>query len=438
MNRIAIFLLLFLIISPLAFSQATDSEDNLLEAYLEKNPQTIRAKFIYDGCNLSASADEDNVLIQIMIRNPMIQMRLMMQECYFYIDPTGRRKEKFAVILPSAKYLKNAMGNNNPRPSEGEPRPDMTSLITMMNLYGAEWDINGRSTQLHSNRFRVVFDTSEEALIYTMLLPKDVLLKEKRLAEEWAFGIYSPLDGSTPPQNGPMPNQNGRPQQRPDNRGGMRDDDSQLREFLSRVISQWITLPLKEIEEINSMEMVLGGEANTANQRLNVAVSLAGDTLGVTVEPKDLVLQFDFIMQGLEICLSSSPNDSILIRFPSAYDVKDQVNHRPDETISESSVGRLEGRPDIRYVLEAINDTTLSVSGSVEAEVLEHRIAPDAGKISFWTKLLTKDFKTDAMLRVVVSSHPSAEMLQSSEGADAEAKKSHVFQETVIIPLSYE
>lgn len=438
MKKIVLFFLLFIAIHPLTYSQDTDSNQNLLEAYVEKNPQTVRSKFIYDGCNLSVSADEDNLFVQIMIRNPMIQMRLMMQECYFYVDPTGRRREKFAVILPSAKYLKNAMGNNAPRPSEGEQRPDMTNLIAMMNLYGAEWDINGRSTQLHSDRFRVVFDTSDEALIYTMLLPKDVLLKEKKIAEDWAFGIYSPLDGSTPPQNGPMPNQNGRPQQRPNQGGGMRDDDSQLREFLSRVISQWITLPIQEIEEINSMEMVLGGAANTPNQRVNVSVSMAGDTLGITVEPTDLVLQFDFIMQGLEICLSSSPKDSILIRYPSAFDVKDQVNHNPDETISESSVGRLESRPDIRYVLEAINDTSISVSGSIEAEVLEHRIAPNSGKISFWTKLLMKDFRADAMLRVLISSYPSEEMLQSSDKPDTEAQKSHIFQETVIIPLSHE
>lgn len=456
MRKMVIFLFVYFMGQFAMAQHNADSTQSLLETYLENNPQTVRAKFIYDGCNILVSADEDNLLVQVMVINPMIQMRLLMQECYLFIDPTGKKKEKYAVILPSAKYVKSYMGNTAPRPTSGDERPNLTELITLMKLYGAEWDVNGRITRLHPQRFRLVFDTDEDALIYSVLIPKNWLSKEKDIAEQWAFGFYSPIDGNAPQAGAPMPNPNGRPDN-PNNGGGMQGDDAKLKGFLSKVIRQWTLLPIKEIEGLNSNKMtcrVLGGKAISDNQALEVSVSIIEDTLAITVEPKIDVLQLDFIMQGLELTLFNASGDSIAIRFPSAFDVKDKVHHHPDETTPPQKLDESPSRPDLRYVLAVLNDTILGISGSVEANALMYEISadPNSGQVVFQAKLIVKDFMPDAIVQVLLLSKPSLGMTQSLEFEhqnknntlpervlfENETQKSHSFQETLTIPLSYD
>lgn len=429
-------------------AQEVDSHATLLDNYIDEHPQTVRVNFIYEGCNLSVSADSSNLFVQLFITNPMLQMRLLMQECFLFIDPTGKRKEKYAIILPSAKYVKGYTGDAIPRPTSSDQRPDLSGLITMLNLYGAEWDINGRTTRLHPDRFKIVFDAEQEALIYTVLASRNAFYKEKNTVDEWCFGIYSPIDGGAPSPNGPMPDRNDRPADRESN---AMEDDAKLRQFLSKAIRQWVSISIKDIENANAImpQSLSDSESSLDENQFNVSLSTLSDTLSVVVSVNDMMTSQCFIMQGLQLCLTDETNDSIQIEFPSAHDVKDRVRHHPDEVAPTMQNGKKPSRPDIRYLLSEMNDTTIVIHGS-GVEPLSHEIIaqPENGSVVFKVQMLAHGFKADGTVKVSISSAPSEEMMQNPEferdGAgttnsphtpDMEAKKFKVIRETFYINL---
>lgn len=398
-------------------AQETDSTKPLLETYMESHPQTVRTKFIHDGCSLSLSADSSNLFVQLYIINPMLQMRLLMQECYFFIDPTGKKKEKYAIVLPSAKYVQGYAGNAMLRPTSSDKHPDLSGLLTILNLYGAEWNINGQITQLHSDRFRLVFDTVREALIYTALVPRDALSKEKNSIDAWSFGFYSPIDGGTPPPNGPMSDRNGRHSNVLDSRP--QEDDAKLRSFLSKAIQQWTTIPIKEIEDINNSGLshrILRGKGYSIKHDFEIAIFIANDTLSITTSSADSAIHLGFIMQGLCLDMLNPFGDSIGIRFPSAFDVKDKIQHHPDEIRPSWQDGE-PSRPDLRYLLSELNDAGLAVSGSVAVKSICYGITatPDSGLIVFHAQILAKGFVAEGPVKIVVSSIPSEEMRSQPE-----------------------
>ena len=452
MRKLMVLWLLCLLCQGMLVAQDANPTKPLLVTYMEDHPQTVRTRFINDGCSLSLSADSSNMFVQLYITNPMLQMRLLMQECFFFIDPTGNKKEKYALILPSAKYVQNYAGSAMPRPTSSDARPDLSGLLTMLNLYGAEWDINGRITQLHSDRFRVVFDTIEEALIYTALVPREALSKEKKSADIWSFGFYSPIDGGTPPPNGPMPNRNGGPGRAPN--GRPQGDDAKLQAFLSKAIQQWTTIPIKEIEDINNPDKSdgeHGWKGAASNYNLEAVLAVSGDTLSIGLTSDNPVTQFGFIMQGLCLTLSNSSNDSISIAFPSAFDVKDKMVHHPDSEINRYQYQAFRSRPDVRYLLSELNDTTLTITGTVDATAIGYDISadPDSGQVSYQVQLLAKGFTIGDPILVSVSSIPSEAMSQNPEfesegekpampmnhGQYGNDDRSHAIQETIVIHI---
>lgn len=448
MRKLMILWLSCLLCQGILVAQDANPTKPLLVTYMENHPQTVRTRFINDGCSLSLSADSSNLFVQLYITNPMLQMRLLMQECFFFVDPTGNKKEKYALILPSAKYVQGYAGNAMPRPTSSDERPDLSGLMTMLNLYGAEWDINGRTTQLHSERFRVVFDTIEEALIYTALVPREALSKEKKNADIWSFGFYSPIDGGAPPPNGPMPNRNGGPGKAPN--GRPQGDDAKLRAFLSKAIQQWTSISIKEIEDINNPDE-LGWKGTAANYNLEATLAVSGDTLSIGLSSDNAVTQFGLIMQGLYLTISNSSNDSITIKFPSAFDVKDKMLHHPDSEINKDQYQAFRSRPDVRYLLSELNDTTLTVTGTVDATAIGYDISadPDSGQVSYQAQLLVKGFKIGDPIIVSVSSIPSEAMTQNPEyesegekptmpmnhGQYGDDSRSHSIQETIVIHI---
>lgn len=450
MKRLMFLGLLCLLFQGILIAQEGNQTKPLLVTYMESHPQTVRTRFIHDGCSLSLSADSSNLFVQLYITNPMLQMRLLMQECYFFVDPTGKKKEKYALILPSAKYVQSYAGSM-PRPTSSDERPDLSGLLTMLNLYGAEWDINGRVSQLHSDRFRLVFDTIEEALIYTALVPREELSKEKKSTDIWSFGFYSPIDGGTPPPNGPMPNR-GRPGKAPNGGGRPQEDDSQLQAFLSKAIQDWTTIAIKEIEDINSVEIVIEGKGLSTNYGIEATVTNIGDTLSVGLSSYNPVTQFGFIMQGLCLTISNLSNDSISIQFPSAYDVKDKMNHHPDDEINQFQYEAFPSRPDVRFLLAELNDTTLTVTGTVDATAIRYNISadPDSGQVFYQVELLVKGFRLENSAMVTVTSIPSEAMVQNPEferegkkpsmpmndGQYGDDERSHSIHETIVVPIT--
>lgn len=451
MKKPILFCIACLILQVVVVAQDTASAKTMLETYLENHPKTVRTNFIYEGCNLSVSADSSDLFVQLYIANPMLQMRLLMQECYLFVDPTGQHKEKYAIIMPSAKYVKQFSGGTMPPPTSSDQRPDLSELITLLNLYGTEWDINGRVKQLHSDRFKLVFDKDSEALVYTTLVSREALSKEKNAAEKWSFGFYSPIDGNTPPSNGPMPDRNRQPYS--GNADRPQNDDANLRKFLSKTIQQWVSIPIGEIEAVNNIENRPDTLCNmTVSQNSNeigASFKKEKDTLSVSVFSSSMVTQLDFIMQGFRVDVSNTINDTISILFPSAIGVKDKMLHHPDEIVP-SPQGKTADRPDIRYLLSELNDMELTVAGSTDATPLGFTIHvhPDSGKIIYEAQVQTTDFNTDGPVTLTITSNPSETMMQQPEFErtdgdtltptnnnvpNIDARKGHSIHETIVV-----
>lgn len=120
-------------------------------------------------------------------------MRLLMQGLTFYIDPTGRKKEKYSVILPSANEVKEQMQMMEPqRPSRdvaNTQRPDIRPLINSLSKYGAILDINGKNTCIDSENFIISLNETSASLVYTVLIPIEQMLKEKKTFGQMVYRI---------------------------------------------------------------------------------------------------------------------------------------------------------------------------------------------------------------------------------------------------------
>lgn len=145
-----ILLILTFFLPQVVRSEVQKDSVSTLQTFIKKNSRCWSKEVVYEGCNILLCSDGESLLVQFKILHPAIQMRLLMQGLTFYIDPTGRKKEKYSVILPSANDVKEQMQMMEPqRPSRDDAkmqRPDIRPLINSLSKYGAILDINGKST----------------------------------------------------------------------------------------------------------------------------------------------------------------------------------------------------------------------------------------------------------------------------------------------------
>lgn len=213
------FYLLAFFIFPCLLAQG-QQKNTLIDKYLESNPKTVRIRCLEEGCNLSVSVNDSNMLLQLYVSHPMMQMRLLMQGLTMYIDPTGRKKEKYAVVIPGGENVKRQMGAMPSAPSQkqrgdSKQRPDIGRLVSVLNMHGARWDVNGIIQHYYADRFSINVDRSHEAVVYTVLVPVIEMMREKKWDDKWNVGIY--IASNT--QTGPSPSGPGGPGG-PGGRGG--------------------------------------------------------------------------------------------------------------------------------------------------------------------------------------------------------------------------
>lgn len=284
MKRTLLFFLLCMGIILLSHSQATT--ENAITKYVTEYPNVVRKNFLYEGSSLSVSANEQDLFIQLYIAHPELLMRMIMQGGTIYIDPTGKKREKYAVILPSAKDIKDLMGDFMPTPPTGNAvndslinseRPNVQPVIIAMSMHGATFDINGEERLLYDDNFNMLLDEENDAIIYNILLPRTALNVRKPSAN-WAFGLYLDIeDAPLPPIHsqpgmgkagsmmggsarmqiqGPgmrpqhreiRPTGNRQPQQKSGN-----DNDNSLQVIMTEEVEEWIFFSIDEISCINS------------------------------------------------------------------------------------------------------------------------------------------------------------------------------------------
>lgn len=198
---------LSLAVFPAAFGQEDIPEDNLitLSEYSENHPKCITQQVIYDGCTVMLNSDGEYLFGQFNILHPELQMRILMQGITFYVDPTGKKKEKYAIHFPAASAVEGVMSQMAP-PEPGEDMvedvlPDIKPLITTLARLGVEYEINRKTQQFERDWSSINIDDSTHCLSYTFIIPVEQMLTEKKLSSTWKFGLYS--EGGRPTNGGP-------------------------------------------------------------------------------------------------------------------------------------------------------------------------------------------------------------------------------------------
>lgn len=251
--------LLFAIAMVFSFGpcQADETHDSVTwKNFVGKHPKCMRTNAVYEGCDLLLCSDGEYLFAQFNILHPAMQMRILMQGLTLYIDPTGRKKEKYAIVFPSADDVCEQMNAESLNPSnrqQGEERPDITPLITCMQKHGAIYDVKGNISTIARQMFSIMLNEEKNMLSYSVLIPIADMMKEKKVAQTWSVGIYS--EGGRKTDEVPdMQNRSMR--MRPELSQMQKESEShnnqeEMRKIMSKDIESWIKFSLEKICSLN-------------------------------------------------------------------------------------------------------------------------------------------------------------------------------------------
>lgn len=249
---------------PLYADRTLEDKDEIVEdtlhMFLNSNPYAVKVNILSEGTVAYLCADDNNLFVRLSVGNPQLFMRMLMQGMTIYIDPTGGKKEKHALLFPSAEDVKSTMGSFQPSRRSGigfsgQERPDITPLLKEMNKVGVVYDINGKSVTLGETRYVIELDTENETLNYYALVPKEQLMLEKKLSQEWSIGIY--LDTPSGNLEGPKHNMEMNEPRRPplgnrnDGFPQMQQGDADLNKLMRKKINVWSKFLIDDVNNVN-------------------------------------------------------------------------------------------------------------------------------------------------------------------------------------------
>ena len=245
----------FLLACLLSTPVRAQAQEDTLTTFIRENPDAVDFNVIYEGTKLNLSVDDEFLLVNLSVAHPALQMRFMMQRVSLFIDPSGKKKKKYEVVLPSAMDVKNeldeahALPDRQAMPSSGseEERPDIRPLIVALNNCGATYHCDGSDLHLSEQLFYIEHDRENELLNYYVLIPKHQLMQDKKLSDKWTLGIFSVNDfASMPPpdqeEGGMMP---------PPMGGG---DQQDFQELMQQDIRVWVKFSIDDVNNVNLKE----------------------------------------------------------------------------------------------------------------------------------------------------------------------------------------
>lgn len=222
-------------------------EKDTLSAFIDKNPNAVEIEVIYEGTRINLSADEEFLLINLSAAHPALQMRFLMQKLTLYVDPSGKKKRNYQISLPYALDVKNeieaVIAVEGTERGEDE-RPDIRPLISALNKRGADFLYNGKVLHLGFQHFHVEVDQKNDLLNFYILIPKAELMKDRKLSNNWAIGIFSINDLA----NMPSPEQGEGGMMPPPMEG---EDQQGIQELMQSDIRAWAKFSIDEVNNAN-------------------------------------------------------------------------------------------------------------------------------------------------------------------------------------------
>ena len=249
MNRRAIaYIVLALVLY--AVPTRGQEEKDTLSTFIERNPNAVDFEVIYEGTKLNLSADDDYLLVNLSVAHPALQMRFLMQSATLFIDPTGKKRKKYEIVLPSARDVKDeieAVAPPEKTDKNQDARPDIRPLISALNKRGVEYRHADGHTHLGYQYFHIEHDRKNDLLNFYVLIPKEQLMQDRKLSDQWAIGIFSVNDFD----NMPPPEQDGEGGMMPP---PMEDDQQDLQELMQSEIRVWTKFSIDEVNNANIAE----------------------------------------------------------------------------------------------------------------------------------------------------------------------------------------
>ena len=231
-----------------------------LQMFIDSNPYAVKVNILSEGTVAYLCADDDNLFIRLSVGNPQLFMRMLMQGLTIYIDPTGGKKEKYAILFPSAADVQTSMANFQPTRNTGfgnseQSRPDISPLIKEMNKVGVVFDINGKVRKMGESRSIIELETENETLNFYALIPKTQMMTEKKLSSKWSIGIY--LDTPSGNLEGPRNDMSIRDQRPPMRNGSsgrfpqMQSGQSEVNKIMRKKINAWSQFSIDDVNNVN-------------------------------------------------------------------------------------------------------------------------------------------------------------------------------------------
>lgn len=358
MIRIVANILLLLFIPTLSVCAQKDS----LTAFIERNPNAVDFNVIYEGTKLNLSSDDNYLLVNLSVAHPALQMRFLMQKVSLYIDPSGKKRKIYEIVLPSAFDVKEELEAAIPRPdtvakTEGDARPDIRPLIRALNKKGADFNYSGGKVHIGYQFFHIEMDTQKDLLNYYVLLPKEKLMQDRKLSDQWAIGIFSINDYA----NMPTPEQDGEGGMMPPPMDG--EDQQSIQELMQNDIRLWTKFSIDDVNNANLQDVA-------EPTLISVDAMEHDNNIELQIVAFKIETQLAFLMQGLTIHVEQP--DTIILSFPSAPMVRNKVKRHPNEVkavltqqqrlqTSQDSIHQVV-RPDVQPLVSALNDTTATIT----------------------------------------------------------------------------
>ena len=358
MIRIVANILFLLFIPTLSVCAQKDS----LTAFIERNSNAVDFNVIYEGTKLNLSSDDNYLLVNLSVAHPALQMRFLMQKVSLYIDPSGKKRKIYEIVLPSAYDVKEELEAAIPRPdtvekTEGDGRPDIRPLIRALNKKGADFCYSGGKAHIGYQFFHIEMDTQKDLLNYYVLLPKERLMQDRKLSDQWAIGIFSINDYV----NMPTPEQDGEGGMMPPPMDG--EDQQSIQELMQNDIRLWTKFSIDDVNNANLQDVA-------EPTLISVDAMEHDNNLELQIVAFKIETQLAFLMQGLTILVEQP--DTIILSFPSAPMVRNKVKRHPNEVKAVlTQQHRLQSgkdtihqvvRPDVLPLVSALNDTTATIT----------------------------------------------------------------------------
>ncbi|MDP4202061.1 MAG: hypothetical protein Q8861_05155 [Bacteroidota bacterium] len=146
--------------------------------------------------------------IQLVAADEQTQQKLLVNGMTVYVDPTGKEKDKYAVIFPSMMSLRQQMGQTGMNQEETRPqlqdagqeqgtqnqlsprRPDPSKMVQQINLKGATFDIDGDSRAVGIEWVKLTI-TPNQKICYNIKLPYSVFNLKNSSPEFLSIGLLS-------------------------------------------------------------------------------------------------------------------------------------------------------------------------------------------------------------------------------------------------------